>query len=100
MWIARDKDGTICVYKDEPKYDIYEGEWYADDADLGEVVTNFPLYDEEFPEVTCENSPVEITYLGQLANASVDSNICADCEAPLHDKNACKKCQFGASCAK
>ncbi|MBR1769234.1 MAG: hypothetical protein IJ748_02135 [Bacteroidales bacterium] len=59
MWIARDKDGMLCIYATEPErtkiafcvpFDSKKSEW-------------FELHEEEFPEVTWENSPIEIRSL-------------------------------------
>lgn len=59
MWIARDKNGTLCAYKDKPLYDKYDGEWYVHNIVPGKV-TCIDLDSSEFSEITCENSPVQI----------------------------------------
>ncbi len=60
MWIARDKYNCVMAFVDKPirrEYtfvlshpDIYESEYSV-----------MVLPDNEFPEVTWENSPIEIT---------------------------------------
>ena len=51
LWIARDKDGTLCLYNAKPnKYTS----WF--DLDEGSSALN----DSLFPEVTFENSPREV----------------------------------------
>ena len=52
MWIARDFGGGLYLFPEKPiklvKYNCWDGEdWYKIDQDL-------------FPEVTFENSPVEV----------------------------------------
>lgn len=60
MWIARDKYNCVMAFVDKPikggctfkcsNPDIYESEYRV-----------MVLPDNEFPEVTWENSPIEIT---------------------------------------
>ena len=58
LWIARDCDGTLCIYQSKPFLDPYN-DWDSDD--------DYLLIDEErFPEVTFENSPQEVEL--KLAN--------------------------------
>ena len=55
MWIARDKDGMLYLYEDEPKL-AYSNAHYFDAA-------NGKCYDLPiglYPEVTFENSPMEV----------------------------------------
>ena len=56
LWIARDKDGVICLYKDKPQLDIYY--WY--DVSCGTNGCMAELSKDSFPEVTFENSPQEV----------------------------------------
>jgi hypothetical protein len=54
MWIARDKHG-LWLFHEKPMYDGFLEEWYTPNAD------NYgSLPEEDFPEVTIENSPFEI----------------------------------------
>lgn len=56
LWIARDKNGDICLYKKKPQLDrIY---WY--DKSCGEDGCICFLNKAEYPEVTFENSPQEV----------------------------------------
>ena len=55
MWIARDKDGMLYLYENEPKL-AYSNAHYFD-------VANGECYDLPiglFPEVTFENSPKKV----------------------------------------
>ena len=56
LWVARDKDGVICLYKDKPQLDIYY--WY--DFSCGKDGCIAELSKDSFPEVTFENSPKEV----------------------------------------
>ncbi len=55
MWLARDENGSLWVYRTYPT----RNEKYFDSQFLDSVKIN----KDEFPEVTWENSPVEITSL-------------------------------------
>lgn len=63
MWIARDLDGTLCLYTTEPwkrvSTDYRNGEFDCDDEFIN-------IDSRLFPEVTFENSPQEIEL--KLAN--------------------------------
>ena len=54
LWIARDKDGMLFLYKDEPKL-AYSNAHYFDVVNSEGYVLPIGLY----PEVTFENSPQE-----------------------------------------
>lgn len=60
LFIARDKDGTLCLYDKEPKLsEEIEGVWVC--GQYGDEFINIvALPSEDFPEVTFENSPQEI----------------------------------------
>ena len=52
MWIEREKNGELYIYRDRPYFMerfglLEEDEWYRIDKDA-------------FPEVTFENSPMEV----------------------------------------
>ena len=51
IWIARNKDGTLEAYRSKPerKYKEFDAEDWLDYLD-----------DDEYPEVTWENSPKEL----------------------------------------
>lgn len=52
LWIARDTDGILCLFEAKPFLDPYN-DWDSDD--------NYFMIDEnQFPEVTFENSPQEV----------------------------------------
>ena len=55
MWIARDESGAIFVHRHKPeqrKYDRQGIVWESTDY--------WQLYHRDFPEVTFENSPMEV----------------------------------------
>ena len=54
VWIARDKDGMLYLYEDEPKL-AYSNAHYFDAAN---GCYDLPI--GLFPEVTFENSPQEV----------------------------------------
>ena len=58
MWIARDEDGLLNLFADTiPHKQIYEGiVIWENDEELGKIIMDRA----EFPEVTFENSPVEV----------------------------------------
>ena len=51
MWIARDKSGSLSLYEREPQL-VVEQIWTG-----GSSIWMMP---SEFPEVTFENSPMEV----------------------------------------
>ena len=55
VWIARDKDGTLAMFKNKPILGI-DNAWYCkDDNDDFSIVNQ-----DMFPEVTFENSPKQL----------------------------------------
>lgn len=52
LWIARDLDGTLCLYESKPYLDMYN-DWDSDD-------NHFVINNSQFPEITFENSPQEV----------------------------------------
>ena len=67
IWIARDKDGMLYLYEDEPKL-AYSNAHYFDSAN---GCYDLPI--SLFPEVTFENSPQEVE-LKLVENEK--SNVC------------------------
>ena len=51
IWIARDKAGKLYLYKQEPT--LINGTFFYDNDSL-------EINEENFPEVTFENSPQEV----------------------------------------
>ena len=57
LWIARNQNGSLWLHEEKPSlvYDEELGSWYYEKGDF------LGLYDESlFPEVTFENSPVQV----------------------------------------
>ena len=58
IYIARDEDGTLAIYDGKPVYDKEFETFSCDDDGNGDVIT---YIDEDlYPDVTFENSPVEL----------------------------------------
>ena len=52
FWVARDEDGILCLFEIKPFLNI-NNDWDSDD--------NYFVIDEnQFPEVTFENSPQQV----------------------------------------
>lgn len=52
VWIARDKDGTLAIFKNKPILDT-DNDWYSKGK--------FSIVNKDmFPEVTFENSPKQL----------------------------------------
>lgn len=59
IWIARDEDGTLCAYSQKPYRYAFDGIWLTENGnDRNYAVLN--IHDDWFPEVTWENSPIEL----------------------------------------
>lgn len=54
LWIARDSNGLLTVYNEKPN--LYYNEYW--DGDYSTQCIDLPK--EMFPEVTFENSPMEV----------------------------------------
>ena len=52
MWIARDPSGAICLHTEEPILSSSVMGWLSEEW--------FILNEDSFPEVTFENSPMEV----------------------------------------
>ena len=59
IWIAREKDGLLYAYKSKPFFDKDKGEWcsYVEGC-LSRYA--YRLSEDWFPDLTFENSPVEL----------------------------------------
>ena len=69
MWIARDKNGDLCVYGSKPER--------FDDEVYGDYGKYQKLPEEWFPEVTWENSPKELII--KEDNLKEELQISSDC---------------------
>ena len=58
MWICRNYNGSLALFEDEPEYDD-EWDWWNPSRTSSQ---NVPVYLNMmlFPEVTFENSPMEV----------------------------------------
>ena len=57
LWIARDKNGLLYLYKHEPKLISADKSFCDTKEDIGFIVE---LNEDIYPEVTFENSPLEL----------------------------------------
>ena len=55
VWIARDKNGTLAMFKNEPILDIDDAWYCKDEGDDFSIVNK-----DMFPEVTFKNSPKQL----------------------------------------
>ena len=62
MWLARDKKGKLTAFNMKPEYSERIECWFISDEPAWNILD---LPKEEFPEVTFENSPVEIVTLSK-----------------------------------
>lgn len=53
MWIARDDDGTLCLYREKPYATTENGMWLSNHQQM--IIDN-----RLFPEVTYLDSPKEV----------------------------------------
>ena len=58
IYIARDKDGTLAIYEGKPVY-YEEYETFSCDDDSNGYLVGY-VNGDLYPEVTYENSPVEL----------------------------------------
>ena len=58
LWLARWRNNSLHLYNNEPTKDDTFGEFWAFDGNLND--NSLPLDVDLFPEVTYENSPVEV----------------------------------------
>lgn len=56
FWIARNKDGSLTLFENEPYYNDIDGFWY----DVFEIPVADDLQSTLLFEVTFENSPQEV----------------------------------------
>lgn len=57
FWIARDKDGELCLYKTKP-WKRENTDYHNDEFDCDDYFMDIDK--DLFPEVTFENSPQEV----------------------------------------
>ena len=55
VWIARDKNGALAIFEDEPTLD--DNEWFNSKPFVGEYSC---INEQMFPEITFENSPKQL----------------------------------------
>jgi hypothetical protein len=61
LWIARDEDGELNIYRAKPEiFDSGDSEYYSCDDTGYYGGLDMPLPTELFPEITFESGPVEV----------------------------------------
>ena len=64
FWLARDKDGDLTLFTHKPYFDETPGfvpGWYAK-TNVNDWFSSMRLDPRLYPEVTYENSPVEVKF--------------------------------------
>ena len=56
LWIARDKNGELCLYSDKPHRRLDWGIWQV--VLLCDIFSNIP--NNIFPDITWEEEPIEV----------------------------------------
>lgn len=90
MWLARNKNGSLFAYTIKPVYEddgffgIYPGEKLSD-AELNLIFME--PNSTEFPEITFENSPVEITGTGLSDILDMLNNISETLASDIEQEN-------------
>lgn len=70
MWIARDKDGSLKMFERQPIWDDENGdEIYSHWVSCGHIIPNSVC-----PELTFENSPIEVTVLPKCTKETLVTN--------------------------
>ena len=59
MWLARNKDGSLCLFNDKPTINYNKTSWAVKNCDYGYSIWNKELM-ARFSDVTWENSPVAV----------------------------------------
>lgn len=61
MWVARDKDGTLLMYNDEPIRSSIFSCWEVDTekSSIGED-DYMEIYGDLFPDLRWEDNPIEV----------------------------------------
>ena len=59
MWLARNKNGTLCLFNDKPTINHSKTAWAVMNCDYGYPIWNRKMI-ARFPDVTWENSPVAV----------------------------------------
>ena len=73
MWLARDKKGNLTVHRKKP---FLKGNgWWTSDKDAWTEDALFIDNENEFPEVTFENSPMEIKSFKDACAKFIVSNM-------------------------
>lgn len=71
LWVARDKDGTLCSYLHKPIRNDVDNNWW--DMETAYDTINPGMYYEKldshiFPELTWDDEPIELA----AANLTID----------------------------
>lgn len=67
MWLARNKDGTLCLFNDKPTINYSKILWAVMNCDYGYSIWNKEMK-AKFSDVTWENSPVAVDITLSMEN--------------------------------
>ena len=67
MWLARNKDGILCLFNDKPTINHSKISWAVKNCDYGYPIWNGKMI-ARFPDVTWENSPVAVDITLSMEN--------------------------------
>lgn len=59
MWLARNKNGTLCLFNDKPTINHSKTSWTVKNCDYGYPIWNGKMI-ARLSDVTWENSPVAV----------------------------------------
>lgn len=90
MWIARDKSGRVNAFTYQPRKVEAEGIFVCDDIFEEDGNTVMVLLSFDFPEVTWENSPVEVAHLPAVVPER--PLICTPCGLCMYFDQKCNQC--------
>lgn len=60
MYVARDRNGTLWLYREKPWREEDCGLWFSDSTNIMQINS------EEFPQLKWEDEPIEVKLINQL----------------------------------
>ena len=67
MWLARNRDSTLCLFSDKPTINHSKIAWAVKNCDYGYQIRNREMK-ARFSDVTWENSPVPVDITLSMEN--------------------------------
>jgi hypothetical protein len=84
MWLARNPSGELLVFNDKPEFNVDKRFEVSERCYYDEVLY---LPENEFPEITFKNSPVEITNTGLSDILDILNNISETLASDIEQEN-------------